>query len=402
MSQPAQSRLDHLDPPVMHASKLSLVAWALVLIGAAAFAGVLATGDASRAWSSLLVGMMVPVFLAVGAIFFTAAHSLGGARWTVPFSRVMEGASAGLPLALVAFAAIGSVGLPYLYDWAGDEQVRATLFHDPHGSKAAWMQGPRFLATGLVVLALWLLLSRALSARSSAADDAGRAGHARLSALALVLLVPSFTLLVWDALLSLDVHFTSAIFGGYCLVGAIHAFLGAIALAVVWLARRGLAPVARPHLLKDLGTWLVAWSCIMAYVIFVQFAIISFANIDEDAHWFLMRMQHGYGTQALASVALRCVLPVVLLMSQKLRANPVAIGVAGASVLLGTWLELHWLVVPAFSPNHFRHPAGPEFLVALAFLAGTLLLAIRFWRRRGLVPSGDPRLLPAINAEHLS
>ena len=159
--------------------------------------------------------------------------------------------------------------------------------------------------------------------------------------------------------------------------------------------------MARPHLLKDLGTWLVAWSCIVAYISYIQYTIIGFANIDEETFWYLMRMQHGYGTQAVVEAVLRCGVPFVLLMSQSLRAKPWALGAAGVCVLAGSWLEVHWLIVPAFSPNHYRHPIGPEAMVALGFLAGAFLLAVRHWRRRGLVPHGDPRLLPAINAEHL-
>lgn len=401
MSAPVATRLDHLDPPVMHRSRLAPVAWILVGVGAAAFATSMAIGDAPRAWSALLAGLCLPLFLAVGALFFTATHSVCGARWTVPFQRVMEGLGAGLPLALVAFLALGAVGVPFVYEWADGNPARDALFRDPHGSKAMWMHDLRFLATGAIILVGYVLLSRALAARSLAADDASRGRHVRLSVITLLLLVPTFTLLTWDALLSLHVQFTSAIFGGYCLVSSIHVFLGVLALAVVWLGRRGLAPVVRPHLLKDVGTWLVAFSCIVAYITYVQYVIISFANMDEESHWYLIRMQHGYGRQALVEAVLRCGVPFALLMSQSLRAKPWALALAGASVLLGTWFELHWLVVPAFAPNTYRQPFGPEFLVALGFLAGTFLLATRQWRQRGLVPHGDHRLLPAINAEHL-
>lgn len=396
------SRIDHLETPAMHQSKLGAVAWGLVVMGIAGLAGAFATGDAPRAWSAVLMGMLVPTLLAAGGLFFIAAHALCGARWTVPFIRVMEGATAGLPLAILGLLAVGTVGLPFLYDWAGDESVRATLFADPHGSKAAWMQGWRFLLTGLAILAAWVVAGRVLAARSRAVDDESRARLARVAAATLVLLVPTCTLLTWDTLLSLDVRFTSAIFGAYVLVGAIHAFLGAFALAVVWLRRRGLAQVAQPHLLNDIGTWMMAWSCIVGYIAFCQYLIVSFTNLDEDGSWFLMRLQHGYGDQATAVVVLRCVIPFALLLSRRLRPKAWAVGAAGASILLASWLELDWLVAPAFSPNHYRVPFGPEFLVAVGFLAATLLLAIRHWRRRGLVPDGDPRLLPAINAEHLS
>lgn len=384
--------LDRLETPVMHQSKLVPVAWLLCAAGIAAFAACFfIDGGAPRAWSALLGGLMLPLWVAVGSLFFLAAHAVCGARWTVPFQRVMEGVGAGLPLAVLAFLALGAFGLPFVYEWSVDNPARDGLFRDPHGSKAAWMNDLRWFATGALVLSVWATLQRRLAIGASV----------RLGVVTLVVLLPTFTLFVWDALLALHVQFVSAIFGGYCLVSAIHAFLGCTALALAWQSRRGLAVVARPHLMKDIGTWLVAWSCIVAYVSYVQYVIIAFANIDEETFWYLMRTQHGYGTQYLVEALLRCGLPFILLMSQSLRAKPWAIGVAGAGVLAGTFLELHWLIVPAFSPNHYRSPIGPEAIVTLGFVAGSFLLAVRHWRRRGLVPVGDPRLLPAINAEHL-
>lgn len=384
--------LDRLETPVMHQSKLVPIAWLLCAAGAGAFAACFfIDGGAPRAWSALLGGLMLPLYVAVGSLFFLAAHALCGARWTVPLQRIMEGVGAGLPISVVAFLALGAIGLPFVYDWSLENPARGDLFRDPHGSKAAWMTDLRWFVTGAVTLAAWATLQRRIAT----------AATPRLGAVTLIVLVPTFTLFTWDAILALHVQFVSAVFGGYCLVSAIHAFLAATALALAWQSRRGLAAVARPHLLKDVGTWLVAWSCIVAYVSYVQYLIISFTNMDEETFWYLMRVQHGYGQEYAVGIVLRCVLPFTLLMSQSLRSRPWALGTAGAAILTGTFVELHWLIVPAFSPNHFRSPLGPEALVSLGFAAGAFLLAVRHWRRRGLVPTGDPRLLPAINAEHL-
>ncbi len=395
-------RLDHLEPPVMHRSRLVPLAWLACLAGAVAFAACFyIDGGAPRAWSALLTGLMLPLWLAVGSIFFLAVHALCGARWTVPLQNVMQGVGAGLPLAILALLAICAGGIPYIYEWAHGNPIRDSLFRDPHGSKAWWMSESRWIITVGIILAVLLTLARGLARRGVAVDEAARARLVRWSVVSLLLLVPLFTMLMWDTLLALHVQWVSTVFGGYCLFAAVHAFLGATAVAVVWLSRKGLQPIARKHLLHDLSTWLIAWSCIVAYIAYVQHVVISFPGLDEETFWYLMREQHGYGTQAVAGLVLRCLIPFCLLMSQSLRTRPIAIGIAGGSILLGTWLELHWLVVPAFSPNHYRQPFGPEILVALGFLAGSFLLAVRHWRRRGLVPHGDPRLLPAINAEHL-
>lgn len=391
--------LVQLAPPVLHRSKLAPLAWLGCAAGAVGLA--LAFGDGTaRGWSALLIGLLLPLWLAVGGLFFIAVHAVCGARWTVPLARVMEGVGAGLPLAIVAFLVLGAFGLPQVYEWAQGNPGRDLLFRDPHGGKALWMTDLRWFASGALILALWLTAQRALARHAVVADAQAAARLGRRAVATLVLLVPTLTLFAWDVVLSLDVQFVSAVFGGYCLVTAIHAFLGGTALAVAWLSRRGLVEVVRPHLRRDLATWLIAWSCIVLYISYAQYVIIAFANLDEEVFWYLMRAQHGYGTEFLVGLALRC-LPFLLLMPQALRTRRWALATAGAAVLAGTFIELHWLVVPTFARNHFQSPLGPEALVALGFLAGSFLLALRHWRRRGLVPEGDPRLLPAINAEHL-
>ena len=394
-------RLDHLDPPVLKSTRLVPVAWVMCVVATVAVVAVgFSQGGASQAWTAVLAGLMLPLWLAVGSLFFIAAHSIGGAKWVAPYLRVMEGVGAGLPLSVLAFTAIGVFGIPYVYEWSHDNPLRDSLFRDPHGGKAWWMSEMRWLVTGVAILCLFVMLQRALAVRPRT-DAAEQMRHVRWSVVTLVLLVPTFTLLSWDLLLSLQVQFTSAIFGVYCLVSAVHAFLGAVALIVVWLGRSSLAQVSRPHLNKDIGTWIVAWSCIIAYISLAQYIIISFANIDEESSFFLMSMQHGYSQLYVADVVLRCLVPFALLMSQRLRTNPTAMTIAGIGILLGTWLEIHWLIAPACSRNEFHGPFGLEALVAIGFLSGALLLAIRSWKRDGLVQVADDRILPAINAEHL-
>jgi hypothetical protein len=391
--------LTQLDPPVLGRTRLTAVAIGLVVLGLAGL-GWLASAGGARLWSGLLAGMMLPLWIGLGALFFLAAHSVCGAAWPLPFRRLIEGLSGGVLVAAVVFLAIAGFGIPYLYDWAEGNPGREHLFRDPHGMKAAWMSSARWIASGLIILAVWLLLRWRLlrAGRDPAAGDR----HRRWSVAMLIVLVPTLTLFAWDTLLALHVTFTSSLFGGYCLVAAVQAFLAALVLVVVWLGQRRLAAVTRPHLRNDLGTWMVGWACIVAYIAFAQYVIIAFANLDEETAWYLIRSQHGYGTQYAVEALLRCVVPFALLLPQRLRVHPGAQAAAALSALAGTWLDLHWLVVPAFSPNAYRLPVAGEFLVALGCLGALILVALAFWRRHGLVPANDPGLLPAINGEHRS
>ena len=70
------------------------------------FAVLLLYPSPARAWGALLQGMLIPTWISAGALFFIAVNSIGGAHWTVPIRRVMEGLSGGFILTLLAFVAL--------------------------------------------------------------------------------------------------------------------------------------------------------------------------------------------------------------------------------------------------------------------------------------------------------
>jgi preprotein translocase subunit Sss1 len=402
-SSPQAAPLSAVGPLV--APRVRGAASALVVVGLIGFVALLAT-DINRAWHAWLIGLVIPAFLSVAATAFLAVHRLCNARWTAPLKRLAEGLGAGLPLTLVAFIVFAVFGLPYVYEWAWlavhAPAEHLALLHSP--SKAAWLSPQRVITTTTVILMVWIALRGRLISLSLA-EDAGvdnRPAQVRWSVIFLLVMAYTFSLFAWDLLLSLNVHTVSAMWGIYEFVGAVQAFLGILSIVLVWMSRGQLGGVIREHTIKDVGTWLLAWSCVWAYITFAQYIIIAFANMDEETQWFLMRQQNGYQYPFFVECLLRLPLPFFLLLSQHTRTKPVALIAAGAAVVLGFVIELIWQVLPALFPNHVPNfLALPELAVALGFLGGYLLLALLFWQRHGTVARGDRDLLPAINAQHL-
>ncbi len=391
-------------------NRLRAVAFALVVAGAITFAAELLLGYQQLAWSSLLQGMLVPTWIGLGALFFIAVHSLCGAAWITPLRRLMEGLTAGLPLTLLGFIAVALFGGPYLYEWVFlNGAAHDQLFH-PHAdshepvSVAGWMSSSRWIATSGVALVLWLFFRYELvrlSLRQDAGDDI-TANHRRTSIIFLLIFALTFTLFSWDLLLGLNSHFVSTMWGVYCLTSAVQTFLAVLIVIAVWLRAGPLAGVVREHTLRDLGTWMVAWGCFCFYIGFAQYLVIYYANLDEETVFFVRRSQHGYGASYVLEAALRFGVPFFGLMSQRVRVNPTALVLVSCLVLLGNWIDWSWIIMPAFSPNVFL--PFYDFRILLiggGFTGALLLMAVRFWRRHGLVASGDRRLQPIINAEHL-
>lgn len=384
--------------------RLKGAAAALVALGLIGFIALLFT-DINRAWHAYLIGMVIPAFLSVAATAYLAVHRLCGARWTAPLKRIAEGLGSGIPLTLVAFIPFSIVGMPYVYDWAnvvGNPTEQHELLHS--AAKAAWMNPSRVTITTGIILVVWLFLRTRLIGLSLA-EDAGASNRSKQvtwSVIFLLVMAYTFTLFAWDLVLSLNVHVASAMWGVYEFVGSVQAFLAVLALCLVGFAHGPLKGVIRAHTLKDVTTWLLAWSCVWAYITFAQYLIVAFANMDEETQFYLMRLQHGYQYPALIEVILRLPVPFFLLLSQHGRTRSITVILASAAVLLGSLMQLIWQVLPALFPNGIpAYCALPEVMVAGGFIGGYLLLARFFWQRHGLLARGDRDLLPAINAEHL-
>ena len=398
-------------PPALHATRLTAVAAALVVIGAASFVGMLLAGEQRHAWASLLQGMIIPTWIGVGGLFFIAVHSVCNGGWITPLRRVMEGLTAGLPLTLAAFGLIAGLGASYLYEWVAHPtgQAHLALFHAHNGvsSKASWMTWNRWVATSICIIMLWMFMRKLLVGLSLRQDQGTGAAaiarvHLRTSIVWLFVFALTFTLFTWDMLLSLHVGFASTMWGVYCFTSAVQTFLAVTVVAAVWLRSGPLARIIESHTLHDLGTWTLGWGCFCAYIAFAQYLVIYYANMDEETVFLLTRLQHGYGAAYAAEYALRFLLPFAALMSQSMRARPAALAAVSALILLGNWMDWSWIIMPAFSPNLYQPFWDlPTLAVGLGFAGALLLLALAFWRRHGLVPKGDPRLLPTINAEHL-
>ena len=355
-------------------------------------------GGSDWAWAGVLGTMVVPAILGIGAWVFLAIHLAAGATWITPYRALLGGMGGASVMAFLPALALMVGGGAVVYDWWG----RSDYFHSE--SKNAWMIPMRWMVSMGVIGVLWLMvdaLLRRAEARVRPGGDSA-AAMARWGVIALLVLVPSFTLFIWDALLALNASFVSAMWGFYHLAGGMQCALAALILLVLYLARSGHARLAAPHLLHDLGTWMVAGACVISYIAFAQYLIISFANMPEETQFFVRRAQHGYGVVHVAEVLLR-LSPFLILMSQSLRTRPEAMVVAALAVLAGGTLDLAWVLVPHLSPDHQASPLQwIGILMAIAGGCGLWLATVAFRLGRAPVaPNQDARLHTALSGDHL-
>lgn len=394
-----------------------------MLAGAAGFALalVLAAIPATRAAAlrGWLVAFNVCLGLALGSLVILMLQWLVGGGWGFALRRPLEAATRTLPVLAALFLplvpdlvlpgllshddASGHVSTDYrpaLYLWSDPVAVA----HDDNlQHKKPYLNVPFALVRTAGYFAVWIALATLLSRWSKQQDasrDAALTGKsAALSAPGLVLYVVTITFYSVDYVMSLEPHWYSTIYGA---MFGMSQVLASLAFAIVI----GMSLADRPPLdapfagqsRRDLGSLLLAFTMVWAYLSLSQFLIIWSGNLPEFVPWYLARIQHGWGWVALALVLFNFALPFVMLLSSDVKRDRKSLGVTAAVVVAMQAVFQVWLTIPSFA--HVREKTEPPeqawldlvgCAVALAAVGGLWLASyLSQLRAAPLLPLYDP------------
>jgi len=335
----------------------SRFARAALIVGALALAACV-LGGISRPdhfFRSYLLAFVFWNGLAVGAMSVLMLQYLTGGAWGIAIRRELEAATRTLPLTAIAFLPL-LFGLRRLYEWTRADAVAADeILH----RKAAYLNAPFFVARTVLAFAIWMAMAYFLNRWSLEQDaSADRSIDRRLQLLSgggLVLYALTTTWTSVDWVMSLEPRWYSTMYGVLYMVGQALAALALATLAV--LAVSGYEPI-RDFLggrhRHDLGKMLFAFVMFWAYVSFSQYLIIWSGNLPEEIRWYLARFRGGWGWIGAAVLILHFVVPFLLLLSRQANRDPRTLALAAGLLLFMRFVDVAWLVLPAFSPSAFR------------------------------------------------
>jgi hypothetical protein len=377
-------------PPTADLDRLGRSALAVGAAAALATAGF-ALGNPARFFQAYLVAYVWVLGLALGSFGVMSIHHLSRGGWGLMIRRILEAATRTIPLLALAFAPI-PLGMKKLYPWA-DSHAHG------HGFRAAYLTPTGFIARAALCFVIWSALSLVLSKLSLRQDKTGELRLSkrmqRVAAIAVVLHVLAMTSCGIDWLMSLTPHWSSTIYGFYLIVGQIVAALAFVIVVSVFLAGR--APLAgrfRTEHFHDYGKLLLAFIMIWAYFSVSQFLIIWSGNLPEETSWYMSRTNGGWKWFSLALVLLHFVLPFVLLLSRNLKRDGARLAQVAGMMIVVRWLDLQWLVAPAFTAQASIHAL--DVTTALALGGIWFFLFIRELKTRSLLPDREPALKEAL------
>jgi hypothetical protein len=344
-----------------------------------------------RFFQAYFFGYLFWLSVSLGALSILLLHHATGGAWGFVIRRNLEAAVRVLPVFFLLLLPVVLGGLDDLYAWARPE----TVAHDEILQHKQPYLNPAFFAIrALLYFGLWMGLGLSAARWSRRQDtaaapdlDGRRPG---LGSVGLVVYALAVTFASFDWLMSLDAHWFSTMFGVRFAAGLA---LGGISFAILLLARSvhtgRLREVARPDHFHDLGKLLLAFVMFWTYIVFSEFLIIWSGNLAEETPWYIHRFHGGWQWVGIGLMLFHFLLPFALLLSRERKRDLVRLQRVAALVFVMRLADLAWLMLPAFSPGHFRF--GIWEALAVIGLGGIWL---RVFARRFAEAPNVPAHLP--------
>lgn len=342
-------------------------------------------------WQAYLLAYTYWLAMALGSLGLLMLHHVVGGRWSGLIRRWLEAAALTMPVLTLLYIPL-LFGLRTLYPWTDPAVVQQSELLQ---NKTAYLNLPFFLARAALYFVVWNALAYLLNRWSREEDRTGDPRIAvrlrRLSIGGLILFVLTVTFAAFDWLMSLEPEWYSSIYGLIYIAGAV---LGALALAIIGLrytVRRSTDAHDWVQAYNDLGNFMLALVMVWAYFSLSQFIIIWSANLQEEATWYLHRMQGVWAIFAILLFAFDFAIPFLALLARSVKRRAQVLTGVAVIILVGRYLDLYWLIKPGFWPDdlHFTW-----LDLALPALIGAIWLAVFVWqwRAKPAIPLHDPRL----------
>ena len=117
--------------------------------------------------------------------------------------------------------------------------------------------------------------------------------------------------------------------------------------------------------------------------------LIWYGNLPEEVGWMNHRIFTGWGTVGIVIGVLRFAIPFFVLLHQKMKENEIVLLSVAIGVLVGQWMDVYWIVLPALSPEKVVF-SWTEIGITLGFLGLFGWRVLSFLARHPVAPSGDP------------
>jgi hypothetical protein len=368
--------------------RAKIVSQVLMGIGVIALiAGFLTDGSDhhQRWWANLLVNGFFWFSLSLAALFFYALNYAVEAAWSAVIKRVFEAMWHFLPIGagviVVVLVAGNFFHAHHLYHWmdhtlyhefmvvGGEETSYVDVMEEgavtnPNydkiiAHKGAYFANWFFWLRTLMYIGTFMVFSYLFRKWSLLEDESPDLNlhykQFRRSAVFLVLFAVFSSMLSWDWIMSIDVHWFSNLFGWYLVSGMWVGFMIFLNLALIWLRSKGYYQEVTESHMHDISKWMFAISMLWSYLWVSQFLLIWYANIPEEVTYYTQRFFSDYQIPFMLTFLVNFAVPFYSLLPRDTKRNPNFIVPVGLLIFVGHFADVYLLVIPGtmFDHNEF-------------------------------------------------
>ena len=239
------------------------------------------------------------------------------------------------------------------------------------------------------------LVANTLYKSSIAQDLDGASRHTftmrKFGIIGIVVVGLSITFTGFDWLMGLDYHWFSTMWGVYIFAGAAGSSMSLIVLLTTALKSKGYLKAVNQEHYHIMGKFMLAFCIFWAYIGFSQYMLIWYANLPEETTYIIPRTEGAWLPVSLLLLIGKFIVPFIALLPRWAKRSPVHLTALAIWILIMQYVDLYWLVYPAFSPEHVKFGFF-EITIFAGFLGLFLMVVTRFLSRHSIVPLKDPRI----------
>jgi hypothetical protein len=340
--------------------------------------------------------------LGLGALFFLALAYATETGWYASVKRVIEAVAGFIPTGIAIFTfvllVITFMDGAHIYLWMDPETVANDEIIQ---GKSVYLNKPFFWFRTLVYFAVYIIFLNGFKKRSLEEDRIGGTElhfkNYKKGATFLVFFAVFSSTSSWDWLMSIDVHWFSTLFGWYTFAGMWCSTMVILVMTTLYLKKQGYLEKVNDSHIHDLGKWTFATSFLWSYLWFSQFMLIWYANIGEEATYYVMRIEN-FKFLYFAMFIINFAFPMLILMSRDAKRNAGILTFVGLIILSGHWLDVY-IMVSAGSLGANAKIGALE--VGMAMIAAGIFISVilKNLTKAPLTPVNHPFLDESIHHE---